>query len=400
MGATSAVIAAAGVFEGLEPLIGSCFSRSEPRRHAIEYVRALISPIARKNGWQIAEGVGESTPYGKQQFLVRDKWSADEVCDRLKGFSVEELGSEESILILDETSFVKKGQKSAGVGKQYCGRLGKVENCQVGVFLCYSTRRGSVLIDRELYLQEEWTSDELRCVEAGVPDDREFYTKPQLGRLMLERTLEADVPCEWVLADALYGDNADLAGWLESLKMSFVMGVSSNRIFASARGRIKASDYAAGLQPGDWQLHSSGDGSKGPLLYDWHRIRLADSPISNMACWLLLRRSIDDPARVVFFLVHAAPDSTLERQIEIASRRWAIETCFEAAKGETGLHHYEVRKWHAWYRHITLSMFALTLLTVGRNQATEAEIKKGAGMILQPSNRMTAFRQSRGLALN
>ena len=183
--------------------IGPRFSRVEVRRRAMAYLRGLIAPVERKNGWQLAEAAGDPTPDGMQDFLARMRWNADAVWDDLRAYVVEHRGDPGAVLVLDETGFVKKGVKSAGVQRQYSGTAGRIENCQIGVFLAYASVHGRALIDRALYLPESWAADAGRREEAGVPEEVAFATKPKLGRAMLERAFKAGVPCSWVTGESV-----------------------------------------------------------------------------------------------------------------------------------------------------------------------------------------------------
>src|SRR6516162_5426036 len=187
--------------------IGPRFARSEPRRRAVGYLRVLLSDAERKNGWQLAEHLGDPTPDGVQHLLARADWDADAVRDDLLGYVRERLGHPDGVLIVDETGFLKKGTKSAGVARQYSGTAGRVENCQVGVFLAYATGRGRALLDRELYLPKEWAGDAGRRQAAGIPKGVEFATKIALARRVVERAVGAGVPAAWVTADAVYGSD-------------------------------------------------------------------------------------------------------------------------------------------------------------------------------------------------
>src|SRR6476619_7734845 len=173
------------------------FGRVEPRRRALAYLRGLLAPLGRKNGWQLSDAAGDRAPDGMEDFLSRMRWDADAVRDDLRAYVVEHLGDPGAVLVLDETGFVKKGTKSVGVQRQYSGTAGRVENCQVGVFLGYASRHGHALIDRALYLPEVWANDPARRHAAGVPADTASATKPQLGRQMLTRAFAAGVPCRW-----------------------------------------------------------------------------------------------------------------------------------------------------------------------------------------------------------
>src|SRR5829696_5580160 len=181
------------------------FARAEPRRRALAYLRGLLSPVERKNGWQLAEQAGEATPDGMQHLLARADWDADQVRNDLRAYVVEHLGDEQAVLVLDETGFLKKGDKSAWVQRQYSGTAGRIENCQIGVFLGYASRHGQALIDRALYLPQSWAGDPPRRAVAGVPEGVGFATKPQLGRALLAHAFAAGVPCAWVTADSIYG---------------------------------------------------------------------------------------------------------------------------------------------------------------------------------------------------
>ena len=215
----------AGGLEKLLARVGPRFARSEPRARAGVYVRGLLSAAERKNGWTLAEQAGDATPDAMQRLLNHADWDADKVRDDLRDYVMEHLGDDAAVLVVDETGFLKKGAKSAGVARQYSGTAGRIENCQVGVFLAYAGPSGHALIDRELYLPEGWTADRQRCRVAGIPEQVEFQTKPQLARVMLERALDAGVPCGWVTADEVYGGDSRLRRWLEERDVPHVLAV-------------------------------------------------------------------------------------------------------------------------------------------------------------------------------
>jgi SRSO17 transposase len=195
--------------------IGPLFARAEARSRAMAYLAGLLSPIERKNSWQLAEITGDPTPYAFQHVLGRADWDPETVRDRLRTYVTDYLGASDAVGVLDETGFLKKGTHSAGVARQYSGTAGRIENCQIGVFLAYATAQGQALLDRELYLPAEWTSDRDRCRQAGVPEHRSFATKPALAVQMLERTRVAGVELAWVTGDCIYGDARKLRRWLE-----------------------------------------------------------------------------------------------------------------------------------------------------------------------------------------
>ena len=200
--------------EGIHGCIAGRFHRSEPRRRALEYLKGLISSVERKNGWQLAERAGDTTPDGVQRLLYNYRWDADLVRDDLRDYVVEHLGDAGGVLVVDETGFLKKGEKSVGVQRQYSGTAGRIENCQVGVFLAYAGAKGRTLLDRELYLPQVWAENRERRREAGVPDGVGFRTKGQLARVMLERTVDSGVPFGWFAGDEVYGSDRKLRLWL------------------------------------------------------------------------------------------------------------------------------------------------------------------------------------------
>ena len=352
---------------GLEELAGRIaprFVRAEPRRRALAYLRGLLSRLERKNGWQLAEAAGDATPDGVQDFLSRMRWDADAVRDDLRAYVVEHLGDPDAVLVLDETGFLKKGDRSAGVQRQCSGTAGRIENCQVGVFLGYAGRRGRALIDRALYLPERWTRDAARRAKAGIPDGVAFATKPQLGLAMLDRALEAGVPFAWVTGDSVYGADHRIRRRLEARGRGYVLAVTSGQRL----GFVPVEDWLAEVPPGGWRRLSAGEGTKGPRLYDWaylpHR-----GAAAGWRMGLLIRRSTAKPDELAFHLTHAPEQTTLARLVRVAGTRWAIEACFEAAKGEVGLDDYEVRSWTGWQRHVTLAMLAHAYLAVLREAA-------------------------------
>jgi len=251
------------------------FGRMEVRRRASGFLRGLLSAAERKNGWQLAEQAGDTTPDGMQRLLNYARWDAEAVRDDLQGYVVEHLGDPGGVLVIDETGFLKKGTKSAGVKRQYSGTAGRIENCQIGVFVAYASRHGHALIDRELYLPESWTDDRPRCRQAGIPDQVGFHTKPQLARRMLARTLDAGVPVAWVTADEVYGQDGRLRRWLEERDVAHVLAVNCNQSLVSGLFRFERADQLAGRIPaGAWRHLSAGQGAKGERLYAWARVAI------------------------------------------------------------------------------------------------------------------------------
>jgi SRSO17 transposase len=299
-----------------------------------------------------------------QRLLNFYSWSADEVRDDLREYVSAAIGDPGGVLIPDETGFLKKGTRSAGVARQYSGTAGRVENCQVGVFLAYAVPGGGrALIDRELYLPQSWADDRDRCAQAGIGQDVEFAAKPELARQMIARAAGAGMPFCWVAADEVYGQNTPLRHWLEDHHISYVLAVPKSFTAATAAGKLRADQLAALVPAAGWQQVSCGQGSKGPRFYDWALIATT-SPAHH----LLVRRSLAPDSKgereLAFFTCHARAGTTLAELVRVAGTRWAVEECFQAAKNETGLDHYQVRRYDAWYRHATLSMLALAFLQV------------------------------------
>ena len=371
--------------------IAGRFRRPEPRRRALAYLRGLLSPVERKNGWQLAEQAGDATPDGVQRLLYNYRWDADLVRDDLGDYVVEHLGCADGVVVVDETGFLKKGDKSAGVQRQYSGTAGRIENCQIGVFLAYAGAKGRTLLDRELYLPQVWARDWERRREAGVPDSVGFRTKPQLAQLMLGRTLESGVPFAWFTGDEVYGSDRNLRLWLEREEIAHVLAIKSNeKLWAlTDRGplQVRADRLAAGVEESAWVRCSAGNGAKGPRVYDWAAVDIRPLREPGKGHWLLARRSVAKPGELAYYVCFGPADTTLEELVRvagtrwaIAGTRWAIEECFEEAKGEVGLDQYEVRRWDGWYRHITLAMLAQAYLAVIRHQAME-QGEKGAATV-------------------
>jgi SRSO17 transposase len=374
------------------------FARSESRQRVMAYLQGLLSGAERKNSWQVAEICGEPTPYGFQYLLNRADWDADAVRDELRRYIIQHLGDPNAVLVLDETGFVKKGRHSAGVARQYTGTVGKVENCQIGVFLGYASPLGQALLDRELYLPHEWTADRERCQQAGIPGDRGFATKPQLARQLLARAFAAGVPAKWVTGDSVYGANRRLCVWLEAQPQAYVLAVSGKEYVGLGWHQCRVKTLLAALPEEGWTRLSAGDGAKGPRWYDWCWLPLAAPLEPGWGRWLLVRRSISDPADLTAYLVFAPQAATLEEVVPVAGSRWTIESGFEAAKGEVGLDHYEVRTWSGWYRYITLAMWALALLTIMRAGTIAVEAFKKRLRLPQETSPLAAFKAGRGLA--
>jgi SRSO17 transposase len=372
-------------FEAFQARFADLFERSESREQARKYLRGLLTEAERKNSWQVAEAVGDRIPDRMQRLLYRVPWDADAARDRLQEFVSETFGDPEGIGIVDETGFLKKGKKSVGVARQYTGTAGKRENSQVATVLSYASKDAHVFLDRELYLPDEWAWDRSRRAEARVPEEVGFATKPQQAIAMLTRAWEHGVPMRWVTGDEVYGDSPRLRETIQAQGRFYVLAVSANtrvwterpeveqpqeqtggrprRAARVVKGAPKArmvSEVIASLPRSAWKRRAVVEGEKGWITYHWARVRVVESrdQLPGPDVWLLARRSQAAPDKLAYYLAYAPPKASLETLVRVASTRYTVEQCIEEAKGETGLDEYEVRFWHSWYRHITLSMMA------------------------------------------
>ena len=329
-----------------------------------KYLRGLLGNAERKNGWQMAEYLGENTPYSIQQFMYRGVFSADEVRNETRLYVSEAIGEENGVLVPDETGFLKQGVKSCGVQRQYSGTAGKVENCQIGVFLSYASSKGHSPLDRRLYIPKEWLDDRERCKEAGVPETVEFQTKPQMALEMIQEATVAGVPYRWVTGDCVYGDNRDIRSWLENNNKCYVVHISAKEYVETFDGYISVGSILKTLPQEGWFEASCGDGSKGTRAYDWLTYEIKTGAISGYKRSMLIRRSKSSPDELQAYMAFAPVDTPAQKLVEIAGTRWTVETCFAESKGEVGLDQYEVRSYDGWYKHITFACAALALLTV------------------------------------
>lgn len=347
--------------EGLFARMRQLFYRTESRRHAEQYVRGLLAPIERKNGWTIAEYVGESEPKALQRFLNLSPWDADALLELNREYAMEHLADPGAILVADPTGFPKKGTKSVGVQRQYSGTLGRIDNCQIATFLGYVTPdRDRVLVDRRLYLpKESWLADPARCASAGVPPEVTFATRPAQVIEMIRAARAAGMPFAWFTADEEFGQNPGLCEYLETNHIPYVLAVPKNTQFTdTTKTTIPLDELAGRLRRNTWQRRACGIGTKGFRVYDWALID-SDHPDHQY----LIRRSIDD-GELAFYHCHNPNHARFGELVHVAGARWPIEEYFGSSKNEIGLDHYQVRTWDAWHRHITLAMLAHTFLAI------------------------------------
>jgi SRSO17 transposase len=361
------------------------FTQQRVAASASLFLDGLLGSEPRKTGWMRAEAAGDSGPWRQQAILGRGRWDADALRDIVRDYALETLADADAVLVLDETGFLKKGDASCGVAHQYTGSVGKVTNCQIGVFAAYVSRHGHAFIDRALYLPKSWTSDPARRVAAHVPAAIGFATKPQLGWRMIRRAIDAGAPFAWVTGDTVYGVGA-LEMELRKAGKGYVLGVNSDHQFHSWIGKPRVSGtaeaIAQGLAPSAWRRLSAGEGTKGPRLYDWAYLELADLDASeynsdHSGLWtrgLLIRRTIGD-GKCAYFTTWCRAGTPIETLVTVEGHRWAVEDGFETAKGELGLDHNETRSWHGWHRHVSLVMLAFAMLATIRHRANRGREK-------------------------
>jgi len=354
--------------------IAGRFGRAEPRARVRDYVSGLVAGLERKNGWTLAEWAGEVSPDGMQRLLRWADWDVDGVRDDVRAYVVEQLGEPDGVLIADDTGFLKKGTRSAGVQRQHSGTAGRTENCQVGVFLAYASRFGHAMIDRELYVPRSWAEDPERCRAAGIPQEAEFITKPRQAQAMIARAAAAGVPFAWFTADEAYGQAKWLQSWLEDQDIWYVVAIRCSDTLTMAEGERRADDLIAAVPARSWQTISAGAGAHGPREYHWARVPVRAGRERGRGHWLLARRSLADPAEIAYYACYGPSRSSTADLAWAAGSRWHIEECLQQAEGEAGLDQYQVRTWRAWYARITLSMLALAWLAASKAQA----VKRGS----------------------
>src|SRR5215213_3649376 len=337
------------------------------------FLDGLLGAERRKTSWMRAEAAGDPGPWRQQAILGRSRWDADALRDVVRDYVVDTLAAPDAVLVIDETGFLKQGNASCGVGRQYTGSAGKITNCQIGVFAAYASNKGHAFIDRQLYLPKAWTSDPTRMRSTHVPKGTPFATKPQLALSMVERAIKAGVPFGWVTADSVYGvGNIELA--LRRAYKGYVLGVTGQHSFWSWDAEVDVSgtaeEIAKALVAEDWVRLSAGAGTKGPRWFDWAYVALATlradalDPALDQSLWtrgLLVRRSLSDGA-LSYFTTWCPAGTPMQTLVAVEGRRWAIEDAFQTAKTELGLSHNESRSWHGWHRHVSLGMLAFAML--------------------------------------
>jgi len=377
------------VKERMRPL----FTQDRVAASAHAFLDGLLGPERRKTGWMRAEAAGDKGPWRQQAILGRARWEADALRDVVRDYALETLADPDAVLVFDETGFLKQGKASCGVARQYTGSAGKITNCQIGVFAAYASCHGHAFIDRALYLPKPWANDPDRRTAAHVPEAVGFATKPQLASRMIRRAIEADVPFAWVAADSVYGIGA-LEMDLRQAGKGYVLGVASTHPFTSWLGKPVVSGTAEeimqALDASAWQRLSGGEGTKGPRLYDWAYLELADLEASDYDSGqsglgtrgLLIRRNLADGA-CAYFTTWCPAGTGIETLVAVEGQRWNIEDGFETGKDELGLDHNETRSWH---RHVSLVMLAFAMLATIRHHANHQPPQKPPPSMIRKHN--------------
>ena len=375
--------------KGFHQVFTDCFHRSESRDHFFQYMVGQFSELERKSIEPIALSVEEGNVRAMQRFISDAEWDDEEILSKYRNLVNEDMGSSDGVLIFDETGFIKKGNDSAGVAKQYCGTVGKVENCQVGVFAAYASPSGYALLDKRLFIPDKWFTDEykIRRQKCRLPESASFKTKPQLAADMLNHLVKEDViPFKYVTADSLYGNSSDFIEAVEShaqltyfvetpcdtlcwinrpvtreKKYKYKGKIRSKRILEkTAKKPIDVSTLAKSINDFFWYRRKVSEGTKGPVGYEFtkRRVVLSNNNLPQKTVWLIMKRSIEKKPVYKFFLSNAGASARLNLFVWLSGIRWAIEQCFEESKSELGMDHYEVRKYRGWHHHIITCMLA------------------------------------------
>ena len=356
------------------------FAHPEAHRRALSYLKGLLGSAGRKNSWQLANHAGDARPDGMQRLLSTYRWDADGVRDDLRDYVVEHLGDEQAVLVVDEIGFLKQGRRSVGVERQYNRTAGRRENCQVGVFLAYVSRRGCAFLDRHLYLPDDWLDDWERMEQAGVPDElRIVRSKDELAKDMIDRALQAGVPCAWVAGDAASCNDYSLRSWLDDQGVAYVMAVQDDEsLLVSRKDGMKwvtPHGLVQEIAADHWQRPVAGEDGKEPGRHDWVRVSMGHYPSLRKWHWLLARRNITGPPDLNYYTCFSPADVSLAELARVAGHGRVIADTFDEARREVGLDDYEVRRWTGWYRHITLAMLAHAALAATRYRAASGDAK-------------------------
>ena len=372
--------------------INDTFAGKQGQQSAKKYLTGLLSQTKRKNNWQIAETLGETTPYALQQFIYRGRYSTDTLKNHLQTYVNEKIGEKDGKLVIDDTGFLKKGKRSCGVKRQYSGTAGKIENCQIGVFLTYTSSKGHTPIDRRLYIPQDWFDDKERCKKAGIPDTVKFQTKPEMALEMIKQATAAGVSYQWVTGDCAYGDYRTIRLWLEGQRKGYVLCVSGKEYFQEEGQRVSVSSVLEKLDVRGWFSASCGDGSRGARVYDWQVVELEFPVVEGWKRYLLVRRGGEGELRA--HVCFAPKEVSVLKLVEVVGVRWTVECCFAESKSLVGLDEYEVQSYVGWYKHVTFACLAYALFTVLSGKSLGV---KAIQQYKPVSCSLSGFKKKRGL---
>jgi SRSO17 transposase len=364
------------------------YYRAEQAHWGYKYLQGLMLPIERKAIQPMALALEDGNVQAMQQFIGQGQWADQKLLQKHRHLVDQTLGEEDGVYIVDDSGFPKKGEHSVGVARQWCGVLGKVENCQVGVFGGYASRQGYTLVDQRLYLPEAWFDQghKERWKNCGIPDETTFQTKPELALQMLRRAVkEGSLRFHWVTCDEAYGENPAFLDGVVALNRWYLAEVPrSTRVWkvrprtmvpdSSGRGRrpskvrlargapeaVRVEEIAARLKPEDWQPYVIKEGSKGPLVADFAFLRgiAVRDKLPGPEVWVIFRRSLGEDADLKIYLSNAPADTSIKQLVRVTGLRWPVETTIEECKGGLGMDHYEVRSWLGWHHHMTECLLA------------------------------------------
>ena len=394
------------LFDELIGQISGVFANDAGRQTARKYLRSLLnSSIERKNGWQIAENMGAKTPYSLQQFLSRGRFSADALRDVLRTYVVEKIGLSDGVLVVSETSFLKQGKKSCGVARQYDVYTGKMANCQVGIFLTYTSNKGRAPIDRQLYIPKEWCNDEQRRFVTAIPDELIFQTKAQIALNMLKMATNAtvatktgQVPYKWVTGDCTCGDNQSLREWLEAQGKGYVFCVSDAECILQGSKQVYVGDFIRNLPVEGWFEAAFGVDIENVRMYDWLCVELSQSKSGEFVYSILVRRNKEDIDDLQAYLCYSPIGVSAEELVQIAGVYLTVTKRFIKFKTLLGFDQYEGRSYEGWHKHITFACLAFALLALELVYASFMNTKPEQ-VCGSRSHSLDAFKRKRGLRL-
>jgi SRSO17 transposase len=375
--------------KGFHEQFADCFHRSESRDHFFNYMSGQFSELERKSIEPIALAVEDGNVRAMQRFISVAQWDDNKIISKYRNHVYDDLGSPDAAIIFDESGFLKKGQDSIGVARQYCGAAGKVDNCQVGVFAGYVSENGYALIDKRLFIPEQWFTDQYRerRGKCNLPEYISFKTKPQLAAEMLQAIHEEQtLPFKYVLADTIYGESPEFINTVEALPgITYLVSVTKSTqcwlkrpmtitkkyhwggkvrtktvLAAKDSKPMRVDELAKSINDYFWYRRQVSEGTKGPIVYEFTRrqVILSADGLPQKPVWLLIRRTVGENPKYSFFVSNASSSMRLKILVWLSGLRWAIEQCFEETKTELGMDHYEVRKFMGWHHHILTCMLA------------------------------------------